>query len=439
MRNAPIFRVVLIAVIFSFFIPIDIFSQTYEPTPEKLLCIVVGPQGRLYGKSGRTLYISNDRFESKKVLFNFPDIISGIYCMPDGTLFVATDNDTWDPKKPGRIYRSLDDGTTFALVKDLVCSCALNWSFTSDFWGNLYVGEYGPKGLGISKEVWKTSDRGETWEVIFRAPDTDNTHIHVVAVDPYTDHLWVVNGDGDGYNGIHVSTDYGITWTTVRRNSQPTSVVFTEDAIYWGEDNIDGIVTRYDRGTGEFKAVFTASRHGNYGGSVYAMTCGPSGLIYASMVKYGIYDHIPALWVGKDDTWKPLIHLDVIPDTGQGFTTISEPDANGYIYVTGYRIKDPCSMKIEEANSKQDILMVQNYPNPFNPTTTITYSIVNAGHVTLEVYNILGQKIASLFEGHSKTGSYSIHWDATGQANGIYFTMMKAGGITKTEKMMIVK
>ena len=71
--------------------------------------------------------------------------------------------------------------------------------------------------------------------------------------------------------------------------------------------------------------------------------------------------------------------------------------------------------------------------------TFIIYSIGKPCHITLEVFNILGQKVTTLFEGHKETGSYSIQWDASGQANGIYFAVMKAGGITRIKKMMMVK
>jgi len=59
--------------------------------------------------------------------------------------------------------------------------------------------------------------------------------------------------------------------------------------------------------------------------------------------------------------------------------------------------------------------------------------------LNIEVYNVLGQKIATLYGGHRDTGSYLLHWDATGQANGIYIAVMKAGGIIKTEKMILLK
>ena len=82
---------------------------------------------------------------------------------------------------------------------------------------------------------------------------------------------------------------------------------------------------------------------------------------------------------------------------------------------------------------------LNNFPNPFNPSTTITYSIGKPGLVTLDVYNILGQKVTTLFNGYKDAGNYSVRWNASGQVNGIYLTIMKAGGIVKTEKMLMLK
>ena len=90
-------------------------------------------------------------------------------------------------------------------------------------------------------------------------------------------------------------------------------------------------------------------------------------------------------------------------------------------------------------NTPTEIEIIGNFPNPFNPSTTIFCSIAKPGHVTIEIYNILGQKVVTLFEGHSEAGEYSVQWDASNQANGIYIAVMKAGGITKTEKMMLLK
>ena len=101
---------------------------------------------------------------------------------------------------------------------------------------------------------------------------------------------------------------------------------------------------------------------------------------------------------------------------------------------------DDRTISVEEIREVPDVMdILINYPNPFNPLTTITYSIGKPGHVTIEVYNILGQKVETLFEGHREAGKYSVRWDASGLANGIYIAALKAGGITRTEKMMLMK
>jgi hypothetical protein len=81
----------------------------------------------------------------------------------------------------------------------------------------------------------------------------------------------------------------------------------------------------------------------------------------------------------------------------------------------------------------------QNYPNPFNPSTVIRYSIPENAHVTLKVYNLLGQEIATLVNGEQKASTYEVTFDASKFATGIYFYTVKAGNYSNTKKMMLVK
>jgi len=72
------------------------------------------------------------------------------------------------------------------------------------------------------------------------------------------------------------------------------------------------------------------------------------------------------------------------------------------------------------------VVLGQNYPNPFNASTTINYATPEASNVTLEVYNLLGQKIATLVNGYTKKGQHSINWDAANFSGGIYFYKLTA-------------
>jgi hypothetical protein len=81
----------------------------------------------------------------------------------------------------------------------------------------------------------------------------------------------------------------------------------------------------------------------------------------------------------------------------------------------------------------------QNYPNPFNPSTKIDYAVPKTGAVKLEVYNMLGQKVATLVEGIRTTGNYTVSWNPTGLTSGMYFYRLEAGGVVQTRKMLLTR
>ncbi|MDZ7261819.1 MAG: T9SS type A sorting domain-containing protein, partial [candidate division KSB1 bacterium] len=86
-----------------------------------------------------------------------------------------------------------------------------------------------------------------------------------------------------------------------------------------------------------------------------------------------------------------------------------------------------------------EFALFQNYPNPFNPVTTIKYQLPEAAHVSLKIYNIYGQEITTLVDGHQEAGYFTIAWDAKEVASGVYFYELKAGSFVKTMKMILMK
>lgn len=86
----------------------------------------------------------------------------------------------------------------------------------------------------------------------------------------------------------------------------------------------------------------------------------------------------------------------------------------------------------------------QNYPNPFNPATTITYDLAEDAKMTLVIYNILGQKVRTMFQGNQLAGTYSMTWDGRNDqgrqvASSIYLYRIDAGRFVQTKKMTLIK
>ena len=83
--------------------------------------------------------------------------------------------------------------------------------------------------------------------------------------------------------------------------------------------------------------------------------------------------------------------------------------------------------------------IAQNFPNPFNPSTTINFTIPEAGFVNLSVFDVLGQKVAELVNENLATGSYSKVFDASNLNSGLYFYTITAGSVSVTKKMQLLK
>ena len=81
----------------------------------------------------------------------------------------------------------------------------------------------------------------------------------------------------------------------------------------------------------------------------------------------------------------------------------------------------------------------QNYPNPFNPSTTIRYSISTSEFVTLKVFDVIGNEVATLVNEEKPAGSYEVKFDAAGLSSGLYFYKLKTGSFIETKKMLLLK
>lgn len=97
------------------------------------------------------------------------------------------------------------------------------------------------------------------------------------------------------------------------------------------------------------------------------------------------------------------------------------------------------TVSAEEESSPEQFELMQNYPNPFNPSTNISFRIPSSGEVSLRVYNLLGQEVATLVNGRMNSGMHSVKFDASKLASGVYIYRIEAGNFSQTKKMMLIK
>jgi hypothetical protein len=84
-------------------------------------------------------------------------------------------------------------------------------------------------------------------------------------------------------------------------------------------------------------------------------------------------------------------------------------------------------------------ILIQNYPNPFNASTTIRYELPRQESVTIDIYDILGRKVATLINGIQPAGDHQTIWNASAFTTSVYFARLRAGDMTRTIKMILLK
>jgi hypothetical protein len=92
-----------------------------------------------------------------------------------------------------------------------------------------------------------------------------------------------------------------------------------------------------------------------------------------------------------------------------------------------------------EERSDEGPMLLNNYPNPFNPKTVIGYRISEIGRINIEVYNQLGQRITTLFDGVQAPGQHSVTFDAAGLPSGMYIVVLESGGMRDVRKITLLK
>jgi len=334
--------------------------------------------------------------------------------------------------------------------------------------GNVYVTGYS---LGTSFDYATTkydSNGNQLWAARYDGPANDWDDACAVAVDASGNVYVTGSSRGSGTRKDYATIKYdsnGDTVWVVRYNGPGNR----DDEAYAltidGEGNVHvtgtsmGYPGYYDYATIKYNSygrrLWVARYNGHHWDEAYALALDPFGNVYVTGMSWGGADidmdyatvkydpHGNELWVVRYNG----------PANKSDRAKAVAVDASGNVYVTGYSegfrsgwdyatIKYSQNTGIDTQNPDNSLpkdFRLTCRPNPFNATTEISYTLTEAGEVELTIYNIGGQLIETLVDGHQEAGEYQIIWDASEQASGIYFYRLSTGDFTETKRMTLLR
>ena len=286
---------------------------------------------------------------------------------------------------------------------------------------------------------------------------------------PFDDQVVTVSGIvtmdsiGNGYNDFWIQ-EADTAWSGVFVYQNTYDLVVGDSVTLWG-----ALVDEY-YGLTELKNLDSISVH-SQGHTLPAPIDISTGDLAAEDSCFAVGEHYEGVlvrvqivactdvggfgeWLVDDGSGECLIEdyiYEYVPNVGDNFASIT-----GIVHYSygQYRIEpreagDIIPETPVESTGDPGILpagysLSQNYPNPFNPETEIRYALPERAYVRLEVYNLLGQRVATLVNGPQEAGGAVVRWDGTSDegtslASGIYFYHLQAGEYSATRKMVYLK
>ena len=366
------------------------------------------------------------------------------------------------------VFRSTDDGA--------------NWSQVDSGLTNMYVTSLAVSGsnllVGTMSGVFLSTNNGGSWT----QTGLTNTPIYSLAASGTN----LFAGSGEGW-GVFLSTNNGTSWTQVG-SALTISIIYSLAASgtnLFAGGAICGIEPCYGvlfLSTNNGASWTPASNGLSTGGvnpfvpmitslaacgtNLFAGVWGGGGVFLStnngtswSAVPTGLtYSYVHALAVSGESLFAGIEQGGVMRSTNNG-TSWNQVNAGladtivNCLVVSGTNLfagtktgvwRRPLSELTTSAQSPSSQLPVefeldQNYPNPFNPTTTIRYALPQRSHVTLTVFNTLGQQVALLVNGDQDARSHEVKFDASTLASGVYFYRLLAGSFVQIRTMLLLR
>jgi photosystem II stability/assembly factor-like uncharacterized protein len=371
--------------------------------------ILFDKDGTLYSSAWNNgLAKSTDNGESWKMINNG---LTNVYCYgiisddETGVLLSGTEQG---------IFRSTDKGENWIKVSSLY-----SYHFRKDIKNRIYS-------MTPGSGLYRTTDLGLTWVRIDK--NFISSKIFAFAADQQ---LNLYAGCWGGV--IYKSIDDGLNWMKVYQSSNSSTFIeqfdISSNGSIFAASNKEGILRSTDQG----ESWSLVKPDAGYIYPVYPVAVDKVGNVYTS-------SSIGKILLSKDDgdSWSDITY------NAQSLSVRDFLFEGNYIYLATDESVWKGNMDWftdvrDNETVPTEYFLSQNYPNPFNPTTTINYSLPQAGRVTLGIYDLLGREVITLMDEEKPAGEYETKWNAENYPSGVYFLKMQAGQFTQTRKLILAK
>ncbi len=283
----------------------------------------------------------------------------------------------------------------------------------------------------------RSTDFGSTWNTwgtkVFRSPcDIDEMYGN-------SNIMWIADGvTGSGQGDFWKSTNNGVDWNYVQTTSGSEIPMIATTQLR------PGLVYHTTWSSGGFWKSTDQ-------GSTFIMTSGAGGNLWGAdiakddpnSVVYGTYGNTGYL---STDDGNTFVTQSLVGSPGAG--TLYYDKANAFmqqgsgVYKMNLNYTVPVVTGTHQISSQapERFALAQNFPNPFNPSTRVNFDVSRTSSVSIKVYDILGNEVRTIVNGNMSAGRYTISFDASQLASGVYFYSLFSDGIKMdSKKMLLVK
>lgn len=425
--------------------PMGWSEQVITPTPPKLNCVAIYPAPTNYynteawicGDSGTILYTSNAGtnwiYRNNSAIGNYSiNIISELrangWTYYSGRALCAFNSST-----ASYIYRTTNQGVNWTQVYQQP-SGRIRGIYSVDSSVCYAIGDP----VGGRWTILKSTNNGISFDSagLYLTPSgselaTYNTFYYALYPSIM---MFGTNG-----SRIFKSTNNGLNWTSV---VIPFQNIYALTFGHHENNSQQGYSDGFAAGTGAYYST-------NYGSNWTTITLPGTGDIRSLDRNNGVH-YCKGSQIYKSTGYPPQYVLDYTSPNGGNYTNISMKVfwfEGGMC--RGWAVKDNGKVStfyelyagVNKISSEipEKYTLAQNYPNPFNPTTTLEFDIPNKSYTTLSLYDITGRLIENLHNGLLQPGRYSISWNGSKYASGVYFYTLKTESFQQTKRMVLVK